>query len=79
MKKFTVQQHVTIAAGQVLDLTAAQAADRSHIVRAVEGKKGRYTLSAATQFKSGERIGIDPGDDRTLVEALTSNEDAPAA
>lgn len=79
MKKLLVKQNITISAGQVLELSPAQAADRVHIVRAVDGKKGRYTLTAATQFKPGERVGIDPGDDRTLIEALAGHEETPSS
>lgn len=61
MKKFKIEKSLTLSGSAVIGLTAAQAADRLHLLQKADVKglpQGitAYTLVKPVQFKAGETI-----------------------
>mgnify|MGYP006198611951 CR=1 FL=1 len=73
MPKYHVDQPITLYSGELI-LTAAQAAARAHSLEAIAGKKGRYTILDAVQFKAGEVIVIPGEPDKALAQKVTKVE-----
>ncbi|MNO08740.1 hypothetical protein D3C81_2315610 [compost metagenome] len=57
-------------------MTAVQAAVRAHSLEAVAGKKGRYIILDAVQFKAGEVIVIPGEPDKALAQRVSKVERA---
>ena len=75
MPKYKVDQPITLYSGELI-LTAAQAAARAHSLEPVEGKKGRYVILDAVQFKAGEVIVIPGEPDKALAQRVSKVERA---
>ena len=75
MPKYQVDQPITLYSGELI-LTAAQAAVRAHSLEAVAGKKGRYIILDAVQFKAGEVIVIPGEPDKALAQRVSKVERA---
>lgn len=75
MPKYQVDQPITLYSGELI-LTAAQAAVRTHSLEAVAGKKGRYIILDAVQFKAGEVIVIPGEPDKALAQRVSKVERA---
>lgn len=73
MPKYHVDQPITLYSGELI-LTAAQAAARAHSLEAIAGKRGRYTILDAVQFKAGEVIVIPGEPDKALAQKVTKVE-----
>ncbi|VVN00159.1 hypothetical protein [Pseudomonas fluorescens] len=73
MPKYHVDQPITLYSGELI-LTAAQAAARAHSLEAIAGKKGRYTILDAVQFKAGEVIVIPGEPDKALAQRVSKVE-----
>lgn len=75
MPKYHVDQPITLYSGELI-LTAAQAAVRAHSLEAIAGKKGRYIILNAVQFKAGEVIVIPGEPDKALAQRVSKVEKA---
>jgi hypothetical protein len=73
MPKYHVDQPITLYSGELI-LTAAQAAARAHSLEAIAGKKGRYIIMDAVQFKAGEVIVIPGEPDKALAQRVSKVE-----
>lgn len=59
MKKYLVEgDFITVPSGE-LELSAAQAYARNHVLTEAKKGKNRYVLTGPTQFKKGEKFGYD--------------------
>ena len=76
--KYIVRSALTLPAGSVLGLNKIQAADRSHVLAPVSGRKGCFTATAPVQFKVGEEIACDESLPKGLAESLEEIEKAAA-
>jgi hypothetical protein len=78
MRKFTVIAALTLSAGTIVGLTAAQAKVRAHALKPVQVDKksgmGEYQVLEPVQFKRGEQIFTDADLPKQLATYLEPEE-----
>jgi hypothetical protein len=65
--------------GAVLQLSAAQAAARAHVLDTLDAQAGHYRARAAVEFKRGESIGLAEQPARNMSETLVPVDAAATA
>lgn len=72
--KYITLSVLSLQAGAVLGLTAAQAALRQHVLTPAPGRIGWYTTTGPVQFKRGEAVLFEGDLPKHLAEAVDSPE-----